>query len=121
MGDMETRDPVGDAGHETCAHPVTSSTVIAGMRRVVCEACGHVSVEYVSDTVRLVAGPDVEVDLTGGVAGSARRGPRTCFRCRGKALFITPLGLGCTAHAWEAAAEQEAMGRDLWIPIRIDS
>ena len=121
MGDMETRDPVGQAGPETCGHPVTSSTVIAGMRRVVCEACGHVSVEYVSDTVRLFPAPDVEVDLTGGSVGAFRAGQRKCFRCRGKALFITPLGLGCTAHAWEAAAEQEAMGRDLWIPIRIES
>ena len=120
MGEMETRDPVGRAGDESCAHPVTSSSVIAGMRRIVCEACGHVSVEYVSDTVRLLPAADVEVDLTG-AAASIRRGHRQCFRCRGRALFITPLGVGCTAHAWEAAAEQEAMGRDLWIPIRIDS
>ncbi len=122
MGDIEATGAVEHQSQQECAHPVTSSSLIAGMRRIVCEVCGHVSVEYVSSTVRLFTDDEYDeyvVDLSAGDRTSKRE-PRKCFRCRGKALFITPVGLGCTAHAWEAAAEQEAMGRDLWIPIRIE-
>jgi hypothetical protein len=34
---------------ERCAHAVTVSVQTAGFERVVCEACGHVSVHFLSD------------------------------------------------------------------------
>ncbi len=36
-----------------CRHPVTMSTITAGLERVVCEACGHMSIR----NLRSISGP----------------------------------------------------------------
>jgi hypothetical protein len=117
-----------------CAHTNTISTLTAGLERVVCEDCGHVSVKYVADTVKIF--PDHE-DLVvragnpeSGEAADERamdkpaerpvsRRPR-CGRCEQPAEFMIPQGLACAKHAWAAASRQDALGQELWIPIRID-
>ena len=111
-----------------CDHPHTTSTITAGLERVVCEACGHVSIRYQADTVRIWqeaptpstddgdAGPDLVIDLTTRPSVTLK----ACGDCGSTALYYTPKGLACSYHAWEAASEQEATGQEFWIPILID-
>jgi hypothetical protein len=102
-----------------CAHKSVLVTTTAGLERSVCEDCGHVSVRYVADTVKIF--PDFD-DLTARVetGAVAERQPR-CGKCESPAVFMIPRGLACSEHAWAAAARQDALGQELWIPIRIDS
>ncbi len=44
-----------------CDHPLTVSIVVAGIERVLCETCGHVSVSHHHDLV--VDGIRVETDV----------------------------------------------------------
>jgi hypothetical protein len=103
-----------------CSHTNVLSTVTAGLERVVCEDCGQVSVRYVADSVKIF--PD-EADLTvgrpsGPAPETTRR--RVCGKCDAPAVFMIPRGLACGEHAWAAASRQDALGQELWIPIRID-
>jgi len=106
----------------TCVHEIAVSTVTAGLERRVCEGCGHVSVRYIADTVRIF--PDYEELATrAGVGQPAESAPSrlpTCGRCDATAKFMIPRGLACAEHAWAAASRQDALGQELWIPIRID-
>jgi hypothetical protein len=105
-----------------CEHTVAISTTYAGLERRVCESCGHVSIRYQSDVVKIF--PEDEPPLMVGVAGSteALDPMRTifCHRCYLVAEYLTPEGLACPAHAWGAASLQVARLGEMWIPIRID-
>ena len=103
-----------------CDHKNTISTITAGMERVVCEACGHVSVRFIATAVRIypdvgdTAVPESEEDPQQGDLSTG------CHRCGGPVQFMTPSGLACTEHAWKEASKQQIMGSEPWIPIRID-
>ena len=110
-----------------CDHSHTTSTIIAGLERVVCEVCGHVSIRYQEDTVRIWQEavppnthdgevPDLAIDLTTRPSVTLK----TCGDCGSTALYYTPTGMACSYHAWEAASEQEGSGQEFWIPILID-
>ena len=106
-----------------CPHRSTLSTVIAGLERVVCEDCGHVSVRFVAETVKIYPdGEDLTVDRPGKKmsASNTAAKPPTCGKCDAPAAFMIPGGLACAEHAWAAASRQDALGYELWIPIRID-
>ena len=118
---------MGEPPTSDCEHPHTTSTITAGLERVVCESCGHVSIRYQEDTVRIWQeaptpstqvsdGPDVAIDLTTRPSVTLK----ACGDCGSTALYYTPKGLACSYHAWEAASEQEATGQEFWIPILID-
>ncbi|MCI0678166.1 MAG: hypothetical protein L0Z63_03880 [Actinobacteria bacterium] len=102
-----------------CAHKNSITTVTAGLERSVCEDCGHVSVRFVAETVKIF--PDYQ-DLTARVETSleSERQPM-CGKCDTPAVFLIPRGLACAEHAWAAASRQDALGQELWIPIRIDN
>jgi hypothetical protein len=105
-----------------CGHANSISTITAGLERVVCEDCGHVSVKYVSEVVKIF--PDFE-DLNARVESHVAAAPPTgrrllCGRCDSPAEFMIPRGLACADHAWAAASRQDTLGQELWIPIRID-
>jgi len=109
-----------------CDHKTQTETVTAGLRRLVCEQCGHVSIRFEEDTVRIrqenpapperYEEPDLVVDLT--------TQPRVklpgCTECGSTAKFFTPIGVACSYHAWEAASDQEGIEDEFWIPILID-
>ncbi len=120
MGDGDAAGRDGKQPAQACWHSVTTSTVIAGIKRVVCETCGHVSVQYAERSVQ--GRPERDEGETGSTSRLLRQRssvPRKCHNCGARATFITPEGLACPAHAWEAASEQEATGSGVWIPIRI--
>ena len=94
-----------------CLHAEMLSTVNAGLERLVCESCGHVSVRFISETVKVFN--DVQP------VEESRRRP-TCGNCGQAAAFMVPSGFACAEHAWAAAARQDALGAELWIPIKID-
>jgi hypothetical protein len=102
---------------QVCSHTVAISTTCAGLERRVCENCGHVSIRYLSDAVKIF--PD-EVDLSRPESDSDPRRAIPCHRCHLAAEFITPDGLACGAHAWGAASLQVARLGEMWIPIRIE-
>lgn len=133
---MGQRDWAGYVGREQtadCDHPHTTSTTTAGLERIVCELCGHVSIRYQGETVRiwqrapvpnsttqesshLDEGPDLVIDLT----AEPRVTLKSCSECGSTAIYYTPTGLACSYHAWEAASAQEATGVEFWIPILIE-
>lgn len=47
-----------------CAHEQTTNGVVAGMERLVCKKCGHVSVKLLSDSITRggIPSPRYEVD-----------------------------------------------------------
>ena len=94
-----------------CAHRNVLSTVNAGLERTVCESCGHVSVRFIDESVRVFSDPPRET----------KRRPQVCGSCDQKAVFMVPTGLACAEHAWAAAASQDLVGDNLWIPIKIDT
>lgn len=105
-----------------CDHTVAISTTYAGLERRVCENCGHVSIRYQGDVVKIFSDDDAHtVDL--GAPGEAPDPMRTilCHRCHLAAEYLTPDGLACGAHAWGAASLQVARLGEMWIPIRIDA
>ena len=91
---------------EECRHSDTITTVTAGLERTACESCGHVSVQFIESTVRLY--PNAEIPT---------RSPRLCGYCDQLAVFLIPGGVACSQHAWVAAAEEQTMGSEPWIPI----
>lgn len=118
-----------------CAHVDTVTTFIAGLARTVCETCGNVSIRHLGQPLVSSESPPREADEASGdspVSGGGRvedpaghaaaaqpRNP-SCKRCQADALFITPWGLACGDHAWEAASKQDALSGDFWIPLLID-
>jgi hypothetical protein len=104
-----------EARFTRCPHDSVVSTTNAGIQRTVCEDCGIVSVSYVDAAVRVFpeTGEARSVDKTG-------RRRATCKHCAEAATFIVPSGYVCNQHAWDLAAQQDMLGDDLWIPIRID-
>lgn len=111
-----------------CSHDDVLTTVTAGLERTVCEKCSHVQIRFVSESVQLF--PTVEdlgssksvheeeVVAPRDVQAVERR--HRCVVCESDAIFITPFGMACSAHAWDAASDQESDEEDLWIPLLID-
>lgn len=104
-----------------CKHTHTISTITAGLERVVCENCGHVSVNFIEATVHIFPGAD-EVTVPGLSSEPAPKVERRrgCGWCESVVEFMTPSGLACAEHAWKEASNQQVMGSEPWIPIRID-
>ena len=122
MGNGRWANYLGRQVSRACEHTVAISTTYAGLERRVCEACGHVSIRYQSDVVKIF--PDdagTTIDLTDS-AEATELPERTifCHRCHLVAEYMTPDGLACEAHAWGAASMQVARLGEMWIPIRID-
>ena len=119
MGHIDREQHVGESSHlEGCGHPHSVTTFIAGLARSVCEACGHVSIRYLGEGAHW---PEDSSDSSpdAGVASETKRTP-ACKRCRNEAYFITPWGLACHDHAWEAASRQDPLSGEFWIPLLID-
>ena len=125
---MGQRDPIGQAENRRaagCEHQSTTTTVIAGLERVVCDDCNHVSIRYVAPTVRIwsqapVPRPNedesnIVIDLT----AQPRVSRPTCGQCGSTATYYTPEGIACEKHAWEAASAQRSLGTEFWIPVLI--
>lgn len=93
-----------------CPHAELLSTVNAGLERLVCVACGAVSVRFISEAVKVFNDPP----------DTPARRRTVCGSCNKPASFMVPSGFACAGHAWEAASRQEEMGVELWIPIKID-
>lgn len=106
-------------GKQVCSHTVAISTTYAGLERRVCENCGHVSIRYLSDAVKIFPDDD-QVDLSHSGSDPNPPQPISCHRCHLAAEYMTPDGLACGAHAWGAASMQVARLGEMWIPIRID-
>ncbi len=113
---------------KTCDHPVTTSTVTAGLERIVCETCAHVSLRYRNEGVFWPDDPTDEMpprekDRTEAVVDLTdtpeTKQPR-CTACESPAVFITPYGVACSKHAWIAASKQDSMEGDFWSPLLID-
>ena len=106
---------------DECKHASTISTITAGLERVVCENCGHVSVRYIEETVRIY--PDLD-DTAVPESPSARALFESriggCGWCSNPVEFLIPGGLACAQHAWKEASRQQVMGSEPWIPISID-
>lgn len=111
-------------GTRTCEHTHSVTTFVAGLARSVCEACGKVSIRYLGDGAQWPEGhvgegaPFVESQEKRDIVRQS--GVPTCKRCGGEAYFITPWGLACTNHAWEAASRQDPLAGDFWIPLLIE-
>lgn len=109
-----------------CEHLHTTTTMIAGLARVVCDDCGNVSIRYVEPTVRIWSQapvpvdeedePNIVVDLT----AQPRVSKPSCGQCGSTATHYTPVGIACERHAWEAASAQRDPGTEFWIPVLIN-
>lgn len=53
MGQRDRASYKGRAQAAQCQHANTISTTTAGLQRIVCETCGHVSIRYQGETVRI--------------------------------------------------------------------
>lgn len=106
-----------------CRHGHTITTITAGLARVVCESCGHVSVRYVENSVQMYPvmqrrylphpeAPPSPVETGVGI--------RRCGLCTQEATFLIPEGMVCGEHAWQAAARISWEDGEIWVPIRID-
>lgn len=102
-----------------CEHPHSVTTFIAGLARSVCETCGNVSIRYLGDGAHW---PDDSPESSLEVSPASTESKRTpvCKRCHEEAYFITPWGLACHDHAWEAASRQDPLSGEFWIPLLID-
>jgi len=104
-----------------CEHRQTISTITAGLERVVCESCNHVSVRYIEPTVRIY--PDLD-DTTfptlAPTTSSSENRITGCGWCSNPVEFLIPSGLACAQHAWKQASKEQVMGSEPWIPISID-
>jgi hypothetical protein len=112
---------------KTCDHSVTISTETAGLARTVCERCGHVSIRFAREVVVSLTFENhrlpSQVPSTAPPAMETSGGSqpqRLCMICGASATYMIRGGLACTAHAWAAAAAQESLDSEIWIPIRID-
>lgn len=116
LGHTSSERTEGESGLDACEHTRTVTTFIAGLARTVCESCGNVSIRYLGEaaskpTVRPMDPPMPPMRASG---------TPLCKRCGDEAFFITPWGLACTDHAWEAASRQDPLSGDFWIPLLID-
>lgn len=103
-----------------CEHTHTVTTFIAGLARTVCETCGKVSIRYLGEGAHWPedqSGPFEDGDRP---TKRERVATPACKRCHRDAYFITPWGLACSDHAWEAASRQDPLAGDFWIPLLID-
>lgn len=104
-----------------CEHAHTVTTFIAGLARSVCESCGNVSIRYLGEGAHWPEGqspgPGASVDSE---PPAKPKAAPTCKRCREDAYFITPWGLACHDHAWDAASRQDPLSGEFWIPLLID-
>ena len=106
-----------DPSAETCDHKVTTRTITAGLERLVCETCAHVSLRYHDQGAFWPESPAEDVvDLT--EEPEPKQHP--CTACESPAVFMTPYGVACNKHAWIAASKQDSMEGDFWIPLLID-
>lgn len=114
-----------DKGAGVCEHEHTITTVTAGLARTACEQCGMVSISY-AGAGAVWSGPAERAADLRAKANSprpdpvSRPRPRFCSQCDAEAVYISPTGLGCSEHAWEAASRQESFATDFWIPLLID-
>lgn len=112
---------------DSCGHTHTVTTFVAGLARSVCESCGKVSIRYLGEGAFF---PDLHPNGDGettdepapatAVTDITKRPNPICKRCEADAYFITPWGLACGEHAWEAASRQDPLSGDFWIPLLID-
>ncbi len=129
MGQRDRMSRTKDRQGTRCPHDDTTSTVNAGIERVVCNACSRVSISYQSDTVRIFPSaappsppepgriePDLVIELPAAPAKKALR----CSRCGLPAPYYTPEGLACSEHAWAAASDQGIDDDYFWIPLLLD-
>ena len=127
---MKQQDGPGRAGAPgvaDCTHENVVATVTAGLERRVCEDCALIQISFISESVKLY--PDAE-DLGVAVETSVEEIPspepkvvesrHRCVVCESEGLFIDAFGMACSAHAWDAASDQESDDEDLWIPLLID-
>lgn len=108
-----------------CSHKSTITTVTAGLAREVCESCGHVSLRYVDQAVRLRPTTSETLDhdsksFEATIVLDEGSRYRRCIHCTQPATFIIPEGMTCGEHAWQAAARLDWDVSDPWVPIRID-
>lgn len=127
MAQPNEMDPMNSSS-KICDHPLTTSTVTAGLERLVCDECAHVSLRYQDEGAFWPNDPMVEtapreedrtdtvVDLTDTPETKQHR----CTACELPAVFMTPYGVACNKHAWIAASKQDSMDSDFWSPILID-
>jgi hypothetical protein len=128
VGQRDWTNSVRRVSSEKCDHSVTSSTVTAGLERIVCEACSHVSLRYrdrgtfwPDSPTELKPPPEPDpveilVDLTEIPEPKQHR----CTACKSEAIFLTPYGVACSKHAWIAASKQDSFDAEVWIPLLID-
>lgn len=112
---------------DRCEHTHSVTTFVAGLARSVCESCGKVSIRYLGEgaswpEMHPNEHQDTGVDTAPAAPATdiAKRSSPMCKRCQADAYFITPWGLACSEHAWEAASRQDPLSGEFWIPLLID-
>lgn len=103
-----------------CGHTHTVTTFIAGLARTVCESCGKVSIRYLGEGAHWPEDQSGTFEDSDQPVIAERAAAPACKRCHRAAYFITPWGLACSDHAWEAASRQDPLAGDFWIPLLID-
>ncbi|MGH8915912.1 MAG: hypothetical protein ACRDZM_15535 [Acidimicrobiia bacterium] len=69
----------------TCGHAVTLSTIAAGLERVVCEACGHLSFRWHEDLLAYIEREQPRAKMpTRATTDSGLFSPHTRFNVRGR-------------------------------------
>lgn len=102
-----------------CEHPHCVTTFIAGLARSVCETCGDVSIRYLGEGAHWPEASSTSTPEDGPGRPQTKPTP-LCKRCHEEAYFITPWGLACPDHAWDAASRQDPLAGEFWIPLLID-
>ena len=124
MGQHDPSSQAEERQATSCEHERTVTTVIAGLERVVCDDCGHVSIRYVEPTVRIWSQAPVpsynegESNIVIDLTAQPRVAKQSCGSCGSSASYYTPVGLACERHAWEAASSQQSLGVEFGIPGR---
>jgi len=104
-----------------CSHGTTITTITAGLAREVCETCGRVRLQYVERAVQIYpTAPRRMEPIRQTSEPTTANGQRRCRLCSQPAVFMTPDGMSCDEHAWQAAARTNWDDADPWVPIRID-
>lgn len=76
--------------------------------------------QYVERAVRIYPGATQSTIEASGPEPGSRTPVRRCRLCSQPAVFMTPEGMSCDEHAWQAAARTDWEDADPWVPIRID-